>query len=86
MGAVQSPEYRASMGVRAAISGLEALMSLQGQQLGQPCDLHVQHPVAAAPETYNPIPRAETPHRTSRVSVQTTVQNLGRQHRKANWW
>ena len=54
LGAAQSLEYRVSMSVSMAISGLEVLMSPQGQQLGQPYDLHVQHPVPATPETHNP--------------------------------
>jgi hypothetical protein len=41
LGAAQSLEYRASTGVGAAISGLEVLVVPQGQQLGQPRDLHV---------------------------------------------
>lgn len=41
LGAAQSLEYRASTGVGVAISGLEVPVSPQGQQLGQPCDLHV---------------------------------------------
>lgn len=61
-GAAQAREYRVSMSVSTAISGLEALASPRGQQLGQSCDLHVQHPptpptpVAATPETHNPTP------------------------------
>lgn len=66
MGAAQSPGYRASMGVSTAISGLEVLRSPQGQQLGQPCDLHVQYPVAAAPETYSPIPLSRNPRQNQR--------------------
>lgn len=75
MGAAQSPGYRASMGVSTAISGLEVLRSPQGQQLGQPCDLHVQHPVAAAPKTYSPTPLTRNTRQNSGVSI----------HRKANW-
>lgn len=88
LGAVQTLEYRVSMGVREAISGLEVLVSPQGQQLGQPCDLHVQPsptstPVAAAPETHNPTPLGRSTRQKQQRFYTYHRQSLGRQHQKA---